>query len=82
MPLHSYWVVTADSLHVFEFRFWYATGLRRELGPWACKDLSAIAGEEPNSMIVQLPGEARSYTMQGDRFTLGEAEVVRLLTRR
>jgi hypothetical protein len=79
MPLHSYWVVSTSRVHVFEFRFGSATRLHRVVGEWDRGSLTAKIGPQANSMVVQVPGEQRPFVMEGERFSPGEGEVIRLL---
>jgi hypothetical protein len=79
MPSHGYWVVTERKVYVFEFRFGGQTRLRRQVGAFDRDSVTAEAGPEPNSMVVSVPSAERPYEMQGDRFTRGEAEVIRML---
>jgi hypothetical protein len=82
MPSHSYWVVTDTSVQVFELRFGAQTTLKRQVASWERAALRATPGEEPNSMVVEVPDVRRPIEVQGDRFTPGEPEVIRLLARK
>src|SRR4051812_847441 len=50
LPAHSYWVVTAQHLHIFELRFGSETRLRRTVGTWDRSEVSATRTPEPNSV--------------------------------